>query len=69
MIQPLCGEHLSWVLYLFLNKSEGFHWMIIFIIFHESLALGGYLCVTLLCEKKEKNMGESYICLYVIGNG
>jgi hypothetical protein len=28
-IQPLCGEHPSWVLaYLFLGKSGGFHYKI-----------------------------------------
>jgi hypothetical protein len=24
-IQPFCGEHPSWVPYLYLGRSEGFH--------------------------------------------
>jgi hypothetical protein len=38
--------------------------MIKFINFHESLALEGYLCVTLLCERKGKEHGrELYLSL------
>ncbi len=60
-IQLLCSEHLSWVPYLFIGRNEKFHQKI------RSLALRGYLCITLLCERKGKKYGRKFYLSFCNG--
>jgi hypothetical protein len=72
--QPLCGEHLLWVLYLFLGRNKGFHYKIKSLVFiiHKIVdirSLGGCLCVTLLCEKEGEECGRKlYLSFCVMEN-